>query len=365
MISFLDLKAINAQYQKELVEASKRVIESGWYILGTEVETFERSFASYCDSKYAIGVASGLDALILIFRAYKEMGILTDGDEVIVPANTYIASILAISENNLTPILVEPDINSYNIDPKKIEEKITAKTKAILSVHLYGQSSNMKAINQIAKKYNLKVIEDAAQAHGAMQNEKRVGSLGDACGFSFYPGKNLGALGDGGAITTDDENLTATIKALRNYGSHKKYENRYRGLNSRLDEMQAALLSVKLKYLNESNKKRGKVAKAYLNEIKNPKITLPMIMPNNHHVWHLFVIRTPEREKLQTYLTKNGIQSMIHYPLPPHKQEAYKELRALKLPITESIHEEVLSLPIHECLSDKDVATIIKVINDF
>ncbi len=365
MISFLDLKAINAQYQKELVEASKRVIESGWYILGTEVETFENSFASYCDSKHAIGVASGLDALILIFRAYKELGILAENDEVIVPANTYIASILAISENNLTPILVEPDLNSYNIDPKKIEEKITAKTKAILAVHLYGQSANMTAINQIAKKYNLKVIEDAAQAHGATHFGKKVGSLGDACGFSFYPGKNLGALGDGGAITTDDKNLATTIMALRNYGSHKKYENRYRGLNSRLDEMQAAILSVKLKYLDESNKKRGHVAKTYLKEIKNPKITLPKIMPNNQHVWHLFVVRTKEREALQKHLFKNGIQSMIHYPIPPHKQVAYKMFESLNLPITESIHDEVLSLPMHECLSDKDVATIIEVINDF
>ncbi|HIP59726.1 MAG TPA: DegT/DnrJ/EryC1/StrS family aminotransferase [Campylobacterales bacterium] len=365
MIKFLDLKAINDQYQEELIEASKRVIESGWYILGTEVETFEKSFASYCDSKYAIGVASGLDALILIFRAYKEMGILADGDEVIVPANTYIASILAISENNLAPIIVEPDINSYNIDPKKIEEKITAKTKAILAVYLYGQSANMTAINQIAKKYNLKVIEDAAQAHGATHFSKKVGSLGDACGFSFYPGKNLGALGDGGAITTDDENLATTIRALRNYGSHKKYENQYRGLNSRLDEMQAAMLSVKLKYLDISNAKRAQVAKAYLTGIKNHKIILPQIMPNNQHVWHLFVIKTSEREKLQTYLSKNGIQSMIHYPIPPHKQEAYKEFKSLHLPITESIHDEVLSLPMHECLSDKDLTTIIKVINDF
>jgi dTDP-4-amino-4,6-dideoxygalactose transaminase len=365
MISFLDLKAINDQYQKELIEASTRVIQSGWYILGTELETFENSFASYCQTNYAIGVASGLDALILIFRAYKELGIFTDNDEVIVPANTYIASILAISENHLTPVLVEPDLNSYNIDPKKIEEKITAKTKAILAVHLYGQSADMTTINQIAKKYNLKVIEDAAQAHGATHHEKKVGSLGDACGFSFYPGKNLGALGDGGAITTDDENLAATVKAIRNYGSHKKYENRYKGLNSRLDEMQAALLSVKLKYLDKGNKKRAQIAQTYLQKIQNPKIILPQIMPNNQHVWHLFVIRTPKREELQTFLSKNGVQSMIHYPIPPHKQEAYKVFKSLHLPITQSIHKEVLSLPMNECLSDKDIATIIEVINDF
>jgi dTDP-4-amino-4,6-dideoxygalactose transaminase len=365
MIKFLDLKTINERYHDELVEASKKVIESGWYILGKEVESFEKKFANFCETKYAIGVASGLDALILILRAYKEMGVLKDGDEVIVPANTYIASILAISENDLTPVLVEPDIKSYNIDPSKIEEKITSKTKAILAVHLYGQSADISEINKIAKKYNLKIIEDAAQAHGATHYKKRVGSLGDACGFSFYPGKNLGALGDGGAVTTDDEQLANTIKSIRNYGSHKKYENRYRGLNSRLDEMQAALLLVKLKHLDSSNQKRAEVAQSYLEGITNPKITLPKISSNNTHVWHLFVIRVKNRDEFQNYLTENGIQSMIHYPIPPHKQEAYRELKDLSLPITESIHDEVISLPMHECLSKEDIQKVIEVVNRF
>jgi len=365
MIKFLDLKAINDKYKDELIEASKRVIESGWYILGKEVEEFENEFANFNQTKHAIGVASGLDALILIIRAYKEMGIFKDGDEVIVPANTYIASILAISENNLIPVLVEPDINSYNIDPTKIKEKITDKTKAILAVHLYGQSADMSEINKVAKKHNLKVIEDAAQAHGAKHHNRRVGSLGDACGFSFYPGKNLGALGDGGAVTTDDEQLAETIKAIRNYGSHKKYENRYRGLNSRLDELQAAMLLVKLKHLDKSNEKRDEVAKKYLKDIKNPKITLPKITENNTHVWHLFVIRVKDRESFQNYLTKNGIQTMIHYPIPPHKQEAYRELKELNLPISEQIHDEVVSLPMHECLSNEEIEKIIRVVNDF
>jgi len=365
MIKFLDLKAINDQYKDQLLQASKRVIESGWYILGSEVKSFEKEFAKFCETRYAIGVASGLDALILIIRAYKEMGIFKDGDEVIVPANTYIASILAISENSLVPILVEPQIYSYNIDSSKIEQMITPRTKAILAVHLYGQSADMSEINKIAKKHNLKVIEDAAQAHGAKHHNKRVGSLGDACGFSFYPGKNLGALGDGGAVTTDDESLADTLKAIRNYGSHKKYENRYRGLNSRLDEIQAALLSVKLKHLDKSNEKRAEVAQRYLDGIKNPKITLPKVSDNNTHVWHLFVIRVKERERFQDYLTQNGIQSMIHYPIPPHKQEAYREFAHIKLPVTELIHDEVISLPMHECLSDENIKKIIKVINDF
>jgi dTDP-4-amino-4,6-dideoxygalactose transaminase len=365
MIKFLDLKAINELYYDQLLEASKRVLQSGWYILGKEVEEFEREFAKFCQTEDAIGVASGLDALILIIRAYKEMGIFKDGDEIIVPANTYIASILAISENNLTPVLVEPDIDSYNINPQKIEEKIGSKTVAILAVHLYGQSADMSKIEKVAKKHNLKVIEDAAQAHGAKHEGKRVGSLGDACGFSFYPGKNLGALGDGGAVTTNDKYLATTIRAIRNYGSHKKYENRYRGLNSRLDEMQAALLLVKLKHLDSSNQKRAEVAQNYLEGIKNPKITLPKISPNNTHVWHLFVIRVKNRDEFQNYLRQNGIQSMIHYPIPPHKQEAYRELKDLSLPITESIHDEVISLPMHECLSKEDIQKVIEVVNRF
>ena len=363
MIPFLDLKAVNAQYKKEMLEACEKVIESGWYIQGTECKEFEKEFASYCGTKYAVGVANGLDALILILRAYKEMGIINDGDEVIVPSNTYIASILAISENNLVPVLVEPQIDTYLIDPSKIEEKITSKTKAIMPVHLYGQTCEMDKINTIAKKYNLKVIEDSAQTHGAYYKDKRSGNLGDASGFSFYPGKNLGALGDGGAVTTNDKALADTIKALSNYGSHKKYENLYKGINSRLDEMQAAFLRVKLKYLDNEIKKRKETASYYFKNIKNFDIILPNIRTDS--VWHLFVIRTTKREELQKYLLNNGIQTFIHYPIPPHKQEAYTEWNNDSYPISEQIHDEVLSLPISGIQSLEDTKKIVKVINEY
>ncbi len=364
MIPFLDLKAINAQYREELIEACTKVIDGGWYIQGSECKTFEADFAAYCGTKYCVGVANGLDALTLILRAYKEMGVMQGGDEVIVPANTYIASILAISENALTPILVEPDLETYNIDPKLIEEKITAKTKAIMVVHLYGQVADMDAINVIAKKYNLKVIEDAAQAHGAKYNTKRTGSLADASGFSFYPGKNLGALGDAGAVTTNDEALAKTIRALGNYGSHKKYENIYKGTNSRLDEMQAALLRVKLRHLDRETEHRRTIAKYYIDNIKNESITLPC---NNQqkHVWHIFIIRTKKREELQKYLLAQGIQTLMHYPVPPHQQEAYAEWKELLFPLTEKIHHEVLSLPISGIQSLEDTKKIVEVIDDF
>ena len=363
MISFLDLKGINAQYRAELIEACTKVIDSGWYVQGNECKEFDAEFAEYCGTKYAIGVANGLDALILILRAYKELGIMKDGDEVIVPSNTYIASILAISQNNLVPILVEPDINTYLIDPNKIEEKITSKTKAILPVHLYGQTCEMDKINEIAKKNNLKVIEDSAQSHGAYYKDKRSGNLGDASGFSFYPGKNLGALGDGGGVTTNDEELANTIKALGNYGSHKKYENLYKGINSRLDEMQAAMLRVKLRYLDVESTKRREISKYYLKNIKNDSIVLPTVRAEDNHVWHLFVIRTNKRDELQKYLAENGIQTLIHYPIPPHKQNAYKEWNNESYPISEQIHDEVLSLPISSILDLKDVEKIIKIIN--
>jgi len=363
MIPFLDLKKINAQYREELIEACTKVIDSGWYIQGSEHKEFEKEFAQYCGSKYAIGVANGLDALVLILRAYKEMGIMNDGDEVIVPSNTYIASILAISENNLVPVLVEPDINTYNINPSLIEEKITNKTKAIMPVHLYGQTCQMDAINKIATKYNLKVIEDSAQSHGAYFKDKRCGNLGDAGGFSFYPGKNLGALGDGGAVTTNDEELANTIRALGNYGSAKKYENIYKGTNSRLDEIQAAMLRVKLRYLDEEIEKRKEIANYYLKNIKNENIILPII--TTHSVWHLFVIRTVNRYKFQKYLVDNGIQTLIHYPLSPHKQDAYKEWKDDSYPISEQIHDEVLSLPISGVQSLEDTKNIVQVINDF
>jgi dTDP-4-amino-4,6-dideoxygalactose transaminase len=290
---------------------------------------------------------------------------MKDGDEVIVPSSTYIASILAISENNLIPVLVEPDINTYLIDPYKIEEKITSKTKAIMPVHLYGQTCEMKEIINIAKKYNLKVIEDSAQAHGAYYKDKKAGNLGDASGFSFYPGKNLGALGDGGAVTTNDEELVNAIKALGNYGSHKKYENLYKGINSRLDEIQAAMLRVKLKYLDKEIENRRKIANYYLQNIKNDKIILPKVRKEDNHVWHLFVIRTTKRDELQKYFLDNGIQTLIHYPIPPHKQLAYKEWNDERFLISEQIHDEVLSLPISGVQSVKDSMKIVKVLNDF
>ncbi|MGE4383696.1 MAG: DegT/DnrJ/EryC1/StrS family aminotransferase [Arcobacter sp.] len=365
MIPFLDLKGINTQYRAELIEACTKVIDSGWYIQGNECKEFEKEFAQYCGTKYAIGVANGLDALILILRAYKELGVLKDDDEVIVPSNTYIASILAISQNNLVPILVEPDINTYLIDSTKIEEKITSKTKAILAVHLYGQTCEMDKINKIAKKYNLKVIEDSAQSHGAYYKNKRSGNLGDASGFSFYPGKNLGALGDGGAVTTNDEELANTIKALGNYGSHKKYENLYKGVNSRLDEMQAAMLRVKLRYLDNEVEKRKEIANFYLQNIKNENIILPTVRAEDNHVWHLFVIRIKYRKELQKYLLDNDIQTLIHYPIPPHKQDAYKEWYNKRYLISEQIHNEVLSLPISGVQSLEDTKKIINNINKY
>jgi dTDP-4-amino-4,6-dideoxygalactose transaminase len=363
VIPFLDLKQVNAQYRKELIEVVTSVIDSGWYIQGEQVKTFEKEFASYCGSSHCIGVANGLDALILIFRAYKELGKLKEGDEVIVPANTYIASILAITENRLKPVFVEPDEQTYNLDPKLVERAITSKTKAILAVHLYGQLADMPAIIKIAKKHKLLVIEDSAQAHGASINGKKSGNWGDASGFSFYPGKNLGALGDAGAVTTDDEELAATIRALGNYGSSKKYKNSCKGINSRLDEMQAAMLRIKLKYLNNEIEKRRGVANYYLENIKNKNVILPVVSTNS--VWHLFVIRTQTRKELQKYLLDNKIQTLIHYPLPPHKQSAYKEWNNDTYPITEKMHDEVLSLPISGVQDLKDTRKIVQIINDF
>jgi dTDP-4-amino-4,6-dideoxygalactose transaminase len=365
MIKFLDLYKINQQYKHDLQAAFERVLNSGWFILGTEVKLFEEQFAQFCGIEHCIGVANGLDALILILRAYKEIGVMKDGDEVLVPANTYIASILAISANKLTPVLVEPDIHTYNIDPLLIETKITSKTKAILPVHLYGQLCDMDAINAIAKKHDLKVIEDCAQAHGASINGRRAGNFGDAAGFSFYPGKNLGALGDAGAVTTNDSDLAKTLRALLNYGSHKKYENLYKGINSRLDELQAALLSVKLNHLEAETAERRKIANRYLQEIKNPRIVLPNVKNQEAHVWHLFVIRTTDRDKFQEFLTDNNIQTVIHYPIPPHKQEAYKEWGNLSYPISEKIHAEVISIPISPVMPSNEVQSVIDIINSY
>lgn len=366
MIKFLDLHKINQTHKKELLVAFEKVLDSGWYIMGEELKDFEKKFADYCGTKHAIGVANGLDALILIIRAYKELGIFNDGNEIIVPSNTYIASILAISANNLIPVLVEPDIETYNLDSRLIEANITANTVAILPVHLYGQLCDMESINQIAKKHNLKVIEDCAQSHGASDsNGKRAGNLGNAAGFSFYPGKNLGALGDAGAITTNNDELVSTIRALLNYGSHIKYKNKYKGVNSRLDELQAALLSVKLEHLDAETQIRRDIANQYIKGINNSKITLPDVVNQNSHVWHLFVIRTNDRDALQKYLLDNGIQTVIHYPIPPHLQEAYSEWSNLNLPISEEIHSQILSLPISPVMPILEVQEVIKVINAY
>lgn len=364
MVNFLDLKKMNSQYSEEIINSLTCVLDSGWYIMGSKLSHFEKEFANYCNVKHCIGVANGLDALVLVLRAWKEMGLIKDGDEVLVPSNTYIASILAISENNLQPVLVEPEINTFNISVENIKEKITDKTRVILPVHLYGLSCPMDAICNLAKEHGLLILEDCAQAHGAKFNGSEVGSWGDAAGFSFYPGKNLGALGDAGAITTNDDELASVLLALRNYGSHVKYENKYRGTNSRLDEIQAAVLSVKLKYLNSDNDKRRSIAEKYLSEINNPNLILPSA-PNvpSEHVWHLFVIKTALRAELQEYLSENGIQTLIHYPIAPHKQIAYKELENISLPISEKLHQEVLSLPMGPCMSAEDVETVIKVIN--
>lgn len=365
MIKFLDLKKINNQYKSELTEAFLRVLNSGWFILGDELKNFEANFAAYCGTQHAIGVANGLDALTLIFNAYKELGFLHEGDEVLVPSNTYIASILAISANGLKPVFVEPDVTSFNIDPKLLEAKITPRTKAILVVHLYGQLCNMTDICNIANKFNLKIVEDCAQSHGASMHGKKAGNWGDAAGFSFYPVKNLGALGDAGAITTNNDELANCIRALLNYGSAIKYHNVYKGVNSRLDELQAAFLEVKLIYLDAETQIRRDIANRYNNEINNAKIVLPKVNNTMAHVWHLYVIRTAERDKLQQYLLDNGIQTVIHYPIPPHKQQAYKEFNDLSFPISEKMHDSVISLPISPVLTNDEVSYIISLVNKF
>jgi len=363
MIKFLDLQKINQKYSEEIHSAVSRVIDSGWYLQGAENEIFEANYSKYIGTKHTIGCANGLDALIWIFRAYIELGIMQPGDEIIVPANTYIASILAITENNLKPILIEPDIDTLQIDESKIETAITSKTKAILIVHLYGQCAYTDKIGNLCKKYDLKLIEDNAQAHGCLFNGRKTGSLGDAAGHSFYPGKNLGALGDGGATTTNDDELAETIRTLANYGSSKKYVFKYTGRNSRLDEIQAAVLSVKLKYLDEEVNLRKNFSKLYIENIKNNKIKLPIISDWDANVFHLFPILCKERDKLQQYLTENGIQTLIHYPIPPHKQECYCDWDNMSLPITERIHNEELSLPISQVMTDAEVMKVIEIIN--
>lgn len=361
MIPFLNVKAINSRFEKELESAMKKVLESGWYILGECNQSFENAFAQYCQASYCVGCGNGLDALRLSIKALG----FTQGDEIIVPANTYIASVLAISDNGCAPIFVEPSLQTYNIDVDRIESAITPRTKAILVVHLYGQAVEMQKVWELAQKYNLVIIEDCAQAHGAIYQGKRVGTLGDLAGFSFFPGKNLGTLGDGGAIVTRHADIAEKVRALGNYGSHKKYVNLYKGLNSRLDELQAAFLEVKLKYLDSDNMRRREIAKFYRENITNHKIILPECLNEDGHVWHLFVVRCEKRDELQMYLRDNGIETIIHYPIPPHKQEAYQEYNHLSLPITEKIHNEALSLPISPVMSQTQVEEVVSVINRF
>ncbi len=370
MIDFLNLKSVNQKYAADLKVAAARVIDSGWYIGGNELAKFEDEFSKYCGSKHCIGVANGLDALILTLRAWKVLGKLNDGDEVIVPANTYIASILAITENGLTPVLVEPDSETMNIDIQNIARALTIKTKVILPVHLYGQLADMPAIMEFARFHSLLVLEDSAQAHGAAIAGKKAGSWGDASGFSFYPGKNLGGLGDAGAITTNDDRLATTLRALRNYGSHEKYKNDIQGVNSRLDEIQAAFLRVKLAHLDEDTAVRKNIAKIYLEGICNSLIKLPLDVKSydvnaDRQVWHLFVIRSHHRAALQEHLLANGIQTLIHYPIAPHKQLAYREWNELSYPVSEAIHEEVISIPIGPTMTEEEALSVVKACNSF
>jgi len=383
MIKFLDLQKITARYQPQLSEAVQRVIEKGWYLLGEETARFEKNYAAYIGSRNCIGVGNGLDALRLILKAYIQMGLMKEGDEIIVPANTFIATILAISDCRLKPVLIEPDIETYNLQISDIEKHITSRTKAIMVVHLYGRACWSSDLRRIADQHGLKIIEDNAQAIGASvtindsnedglgSQKKRTGDLGDAAAHSFYPGKNLGALGDGGAVTTDDDELAELIRHLANYGSGKKYINEYKGYNSRLDELQAAVLDIKLTKIDEDNLWRIKIAEQYLKHIEHPDVVLPGSHHSDSspypgdHVWHLFVIRHPSRNKLQEHLSENGIQTLVHYPVPPHKQKAYKELNHLSFPLTEKIHAEVLSLPISPVITEEEADVVVNAINKY
>ena len=370
-VPFLSLHDVTAKYKDEIHEAALRVIDSGWYLQGKENEVFERNYADYIGTKYCIGCANGLDALIWIYRAYVELGVMQPGDEVIVPANTYIASILAITENGLTPVLIEPNPDTLEIDDSRIETAITSRTKSILLVHLYGRLAMTEKIADLCKKYDLKLVEDNAQAHGCKYNGKRTGSLGDAAGHSFYPGKNLGALGDGGAVTTNDENLAKAIRALANYGSQKKYVFKYSGRNSRLDEIQAAILDVKLKHLDDDIRLRQQVADFYYEHISNPLVTLPKRLPHDENVYHLFpiLVKNGKRDALHDYLAENGVGTVIHYPIAPHKQECYANeswnTPQLSLPITESLADEELSLPMSPCLTQEQMEQVVGKINGF
>ena len=372
MIKFLDLQKVTEKYSTEIHEAVKRVVDSGWYLQGQENERFENNFAQYIGTNYCIGVGNGLDALIWIYRAYIELGLMKPGDEVIVPANTFIASVLAITENGLKPVFVEPRLETLEIDDEQIEAAITDRTKSILIVHLYGRCAYTEKIGALCNKYNLKLVEDNAQAHGCRYTAPidkgqflRTGSLGDAAGHSFYPGKNLGAFGDAGAVTTNDKELADTIRALANYGSTRKYVFKYVGRNSRLDEIQAAVLDVKLRHLDEDNAYRQQIANYYYDHIQNPLIKLPKRLPDNNNVYHIFPVLCEKRDELQAYLTEHGIQTLIHYPIPPHKQECYKEWSHLSLPITEQIHQQELSLPISPVMTMEDAKEVMRILNNY
>lgn len=364
-IPFYELQRLHKPYEAELQEQLNKVLQSGWYVRGRFVEQFEQDFATYLDVNHVVGVGNGLDALILILRAYMELGKLQEGDEIIVPANTYIATVLAISQNGLVPVFVEPEIETYNIDVLKVKDSITPKTKAVLAVNLYGLICDVEALQFICKERNLLLIEDNAQATGAVFNGKQAGTFGDAAGFSFYPTKNLGALGDGGAVATDDTELVDTVRSLANYGSEEKYKNKFKGINSRLDEMHAAALSVKLNYLDQENARRRAIAQRYSTEIDNPIIVLPETCADSNHVWHLYVVRSRTRAKLVEHLADNGIQTQIHYPTPIYKQAAYRDLFYLSLPITEKICDEVVSLPMAPYLTDEELDHIIQTVNAF
>ena len=363
MIKYLDLKRINDCHDMELRQAIDEVLQSGWYLKGEATHRFEQHYADFIGTKFCIGCANGLDALTLIFRAYKEMGIMKDGDEVIVPANTFIASILAITDNNLVPVMVEPDIKTLEIDDRLIEQAITTRTRAIMIVHLYGRCAYTDKIGVLCKRYNLRLIEDNAQAHGCTFGNRKTGSLGDAAGHSFYPGKNLGALGDAGAVTTNVEELARVIAALGNYGSHQKYVHDYAGRNSRIDELQAAMLDVKLKYLDTENQRRKQIASIYINKVKNPSIYIPQ--SERDCVWHIFPVFCERRDELKQYLGSHGVETQIHYPIPPHMQHCYSRWNSISLPVTERLSREELSLPCHQMMTDKDAEMIAEIINLF
>lgn len=365
-VKFLDLKSVNQPYMAEMTDAARFVIERGWYILGKEVEAFEHEFANYCETAHCVGVGNGLDALRMIFEACKQLDLMVPGDEVIVPANTFIASMLAITQSHLQPILVDPDPISYNIDPHKVEEVLTTRTRAILAVHLYGQLADVATLQHICQKHNILLIEDAAQAHGACDaTGQRAGSFGDVAAFSFYPGKNLGALGDAGAVVTSNTQLCEQIKMLRNYGSQKKYEHLFKGFNSRLDEMQAAFLRIRLRGLDADNNHRRMLADEYRKRINLKDLVLPAVREAESHVYHIFPILHPNRDDLQRYLSENGIETLIHYPVPPHKQLAYNEWKRLCFPVTEYIHASELSLPISSVHTIDEIAYVADVINRF